>query len=45
MARYDERARDAFAKDFERDSFVLLPNHFSRKTLDAWRAAFAPLFE
>lgn len=43
MARYDESARDAFAHDFNRDGFVLLPGHFSRATLDAWRALFAPL--
>ncbi|CAH2797481.1 MAG: hypothetical protein CBCREVIR_1814 [Candidatus Burkholderia crenata] len=40
MARYDERARDALAEDFERDGFVLLPSHFQRAVLDAWRAAF-----
>jgi ectoine hydroxylase-related dioxygenase (phytanoyl-CoA dioxygenase family) len=45
MARYDERARDALAEDFDRDGFVLLPGHFPRTTLEAWRAAFAPLFE
>ena len=45
MARYDERARDALAEDFERDGFVLLPGHFPRATIQAWRAAFAPLFE
>src|SRR5476651_1599393 len=44
MARYDERARDALAENFDRDGFVLLPSHFSRATLEAWRAAFAPLF-
>ena len=44
MARYDERARDALAEYFERDGFVLLPNHFPRATLDAWLAAFVPLF-
>jgi hypothetical protein len=45
MARYDERARDALAEDFDRDGFVLLPNHFPSATLEAWRAAFTPLFE
>jgi Phytanoyl-CoA dioxygenase (PhyH) len=44
MARYDERARDALAENFDRDGFVLLPSHFSRATLEAWCAAFAPLF-
>ena len=43
MARYDEHARDALAQDFERDGFVLLPDHFPRATLQAWHAAFAPL--
>ena len=45
MARYDEQARDALAQDFERDGFVLLPDHFPRATLQAWRAEFAPLLE
>jgi hypothetical protein len=44
MPRYDERARNALAEDFERDGFVLLPDHFPRATLEAWRAAFEPLF-
>jgi len=44
MVRYDERARDALAEDFERDGCVLLPGHFPRATLEAWHAAFAPLF-
>jgi ectoine hydroxylase-related dioxygenase (phytanoyl-CoA dioxygenase family) len=44
MARYDESARDALAAAFERDGFVLLPEHFPRATLEAWRAAFEPLF-
>ncbi|CAH2776451.1 MAG: FIG00461847: hypothetical protein [uncultured Caballeronia sp.] len=45
MARYDERARDALAEDFEHDGFFLLPSHFQRAALDAWRAVFAPLFK
>jgi ectoine hydroxylase-related dioxygenase (phytanoyl-CoA dioxygenase family) len=45
MARYDERTRDALAQEFERDGFVLLPRHFQAATLQAWRAAFAPLLE
>jgi ectoine hydroxylase-related dioxygenase (phytanoyl-CoA dioxygenase family) len=44
MARYDEHARDALAKDFDRDGFVLLRDHFPRATLQAWRLAFEPLF-
>jgi ectoine hydroxylase-related dioxygenase (phytanoyl-CoA dioxygenase family) len=43
MARYDESARDALARDFERDGLVLLPGHFPRATLQAWRRAFEPL--
>jgi len=41
MARYDERARETLAEDFERDGFVLLPSHFSRATLETWRAVFS----
>jgi ectoine hydroxylase-related dioxygenase (phytanoyl-CoA dioxygenase family) len=44
MARYDENARDALAAEFGRDGFVVLRGHFPRATIDAWRAAFAPLF-
>jgi ectoine hydroxylase-related dioxygenase (phytanoyl-CoA dioxygenase family) len=45
MARYDERARETLAEDFERDGFVLLPSHFSRATLETWRAVFERLFK
>lgn len=44
MARYNEQTLDALAQDFERDGFVLLPDHFPRATLDAWRATFDGLF-
>ena len=45
MARYDDSARDALAAAFERDGFVMLPGHFPRATMDAWRSAFEPLLE
>ncbi|MDR5740767.1 phytanoyl-CoA dioxygenase family protein [Caballeronia sp. LZ019] len=44
MGRYDESTRDALARAFEQDGFVLLRDHFDRAKLEAWRDAFAPLF-
>lgn len=41
--RYTEAGHDDFAGDVWRDGFCLLPEHFPKKTLAAWRAAFAPL--
>jgi hypothetical protein len=43
--RYTEAEHDNFAEAVLRDSFCLLPQHFPKETLDAWRAAFAPLLE
>lgn len=41
--RYTEAERDSLAGDVWRDGFCLLPGHFPQETLEAWRAAFAPL--
>jgi hypothetical protein len=43
--RYTAAEHDAFARDFNRDSLVMLPNHFPRDKLARWREAFQPLFE
>ena len=43
--RYTASDHDAFARDFNRDSLVLLRNHFPRDKLLRWREAFQPLFE
>ncbi len=43
--RYNAADHDAFARDFNRDSLVLLRNHFPRDKLARWREAFQPLFE
>ncbi|MDR5836734.1 phytanoyl-CoA dioxygenase family protein [Caballeronia sp. LZ034LL] len=45
MGKYDEGTRDALAASFEQDGFVVLRNHFSRATIEAWRDAFAPLLQ
>ena len=43
--RYTSAQHDAFAHDFNRDSVVVLKNHFSRESMDRWRAAFLPIFQ
>ena len=43
--RYTAAEHDAFARDFNRDSLVLLKNHFPREKLVRWREAFQPLLE
>jgi hypothetical protein len=42
--RYTAAEHDAFARDFNRDSLVLLKDHFPRDKLARWREAFEPLF-
>src|SRR5690349_3451334 len=42
-ARYSPAEHDAFARDFDRDSLVVLPGHFPPEKLAAWRQAFEPL--
>lgn len=43
--RYSAPQHDAFARDFNRDSLVMLRAHFPRDTLVKWREAFQPLFD
>lgn len=43
--RYTAAEHDAFARDFNRDSLVVLKSHFPREKLARWREAFQPLFE
>jgi ectoine hydroxylase-related dioxygenase (phytanoyl-CoA dioxygenase family) len=43
--RYSDQQAQQFVDDFRRDSFCILPQHFSREKLAAWSAAFAPLLE
>ena len=43
--RYTAEQHDAFARDFNRDSLVMLKNHFPREKLATWREAFQPVFE
>jgi len=41
--RYTAAEHDAFARDFNRDSLVILRNHFPREKLARWAEAFKPL--
>lgn len=41
--RYTPAQHDAFARDFNRDSLVILRNHIPREKLARWAAAFVPL--
>ncbi|RYF14507.1 MAG: phytanoyl-CoA dioxygenase [Comamonadaceae bacterium] len=41
--RYTAVEHDAFAADFNRDSLVILKNHFPREKLARWAEAFRPL--
>ena len=43
--RYTAAEHDTFARDFNRDSLVILRNHIPREKLARWREAFQPLFE
>ncbi len=43
--RYTSEQHDAFAATFNRDSIVVLRDHFPRETLLEWRRAFQPLLE
>jgi len=43
--RYTSAQHDAFARDFNRDSLVILRNHIPRDKLERWREAFQPLLE
>jgi hypothetical protein len=41
--RYSGAEIESFAGDVLRDGFCILPEHFPKDTLRAWRATFAPL--
>jgi ectoine hydroxylase-related dioxygenase (phytanoyl-CoA dioxygenase family) len=43
--RYTAAEHDAFARDFNRDSLVILRNHFPREKLARWAEAFKPLLK
>jgi hypothetical protein len=43
--RYTEAEHEGFAEAVLRDGFCLLPGHFPKETLEAWRTAFTPLLE
>jgi hypothetical protein len=43
--RYSAAEIDSFTKQVLEDSFCILRGHFSAEKLNAWREAFAPLFE
>ncbi|HEX8719888.1 MAG TPA: phytanoyl-CoA dioxygenase family protein [Pyrinomonadaceae bacterium] len=43
--RYGEEEIKAFARAVLEQGFCVLPGHFSRAKMEAWRAAFAPLLE
>jgi len=42
--RYTAAEHDAFARDFNRDSLVVLKNHIARDKLERWSEAFMPIF-
>jgi len=43
MGRYSEEEIKAFVGRVLEDGFCVLPEHFARAKMDAWREAFAPL--
>jgi hypothetical protein len=45
LQRYSSAELDAFASDFDRDSYVILKRHIDRATIAQWLAAFRPLLE
>jgi hypothetical protein len=45
MGRYSQTEIDSFVRRVIEDGFCVLPGHFAREKMEAWRAAFAPLFE
>jgi hypothetical protein len=42
--RYTAAEHDAFARDFNRDSLIMLREHIPRAKLERWREAFEPIF-
>jgi hypothetical protein len=45
MGRYSEEEIRGFVREVLEDGFCVLPGHFAREKMEAWRAAFAPLLE
>lgn len=43
--RYSQSEIEGFAQAVLGDGFCVLPGHFERATMEAWREAFAPLLE
>jgi hypothetical protein len=43
MGRYGQAEIDSFVRRVVEDGFCVLPGHFARAKMEAWRAAFAPL--
>ena len=45
MSRYSEDEIGGFVREVIEQGFCVLPGHFRREKMEAWRAAFAPLLE
>jgi ectoine hydroxylase-related dioxygenase (phytanoyl-CoA dioxygenase family) len=45
MSRYSEDAVKGFVREVIEQGFCVLPEHFRREKMEAWREAFAPLLE
>src|SRR5215211_5535354 len=45
MGRYGEEEIRGFVREVLEQGFCVLPGHFAREKVGAWRAAFAPLLE
>src|ERR687890_2313493 len=45
MGRYKQSEIKAFVREVLGQGFCVLPGHFAREKMEAWRAAFAPLLE
>ena len=43
MGRYSQSEIDSFARRVLEDGFCVMPEHFAREKMEAWREAFAPL--
>jgi len=43
MGRYGQSEIESFARRVLEDGFCVLPEHFAREKMEAWREAFAPL--
>jgi ectoine hydroxylase-related dioxygenase (phytanoyl-CoA dioxygenase family) len=45
IKRYNPKEIELFAQAVLKDGYCVLPNHFSRATLNTWHSAFAPLLK